>query len=442
MPHQSSSRASGAVALGVALALLAAPLPAAGQRLIVSYSVPSGLPFGTFSVITQSIDLGTGLAEWTEPDAIGNIVFTADGQYVFYRRLATPTGPYVLYARDVVTNREFPLSFDFEPRLAHPREPAIFGLVDVHSTGFGTSAGALARLDASGLRSGVGCPAATTVAFDLSADGGTLAALCESNEVVLLDTTSGGVIRTLAADPARTISSLRLNHDASRVIVTLRAGSAANEIAALDAVSGLTLATTTVEPANAGCAFVGIAPDKTKAVVGCTWFVPPISVGAVARVLDVDTLTLGPSLPSYSPGAAVFSPDNRSVFMTSYHRLGFGFMAQYDVATPVNVLSSDTVTPRAFGLAFVPLAPSLAMSASGSRVDLQWTLPGHSPAATRYVVEVGSATGLSNLGMLDLGPLPTLSVPAVPSGTYVVRVRAANATGVGAASNDVVVTVP
>lgn len=441
MSHRSSLRAVSATVFCCTVALLAAPLPAAGQRLIVSYSVPSG-SFGTSSVITQSIDLATGLAEWTEPDAVQNIVFTADGQYVFYRRLATPTGPLRLYARDVRTNQIFPLPYDFEPRLAHPREPAIFGLVDVHSTGFGTSAGTLARLDASGLRSGAGCPASTTVAFDLSADGGTMAALCESSEVVLLDTVSGSVIRTLAADSARPITSLRVNHDASRVIVTRRAGTTANEVAALDAVSGLTLATTTMEPANAGCAFAGISPDRTKAVVGCTWFVPPHSVGAAARVLDVDTQTLGPALASYSPGAAVFSPDNRSVFMTSYHRLGFGFMAQYDVATGASVLASDTVTPQAFGLAFAPLAPLLAASVSGSRVDLQWTLPGHSPAANRYVVEVGSATGLSNLGMLDLGPLPTLSVPAVPSGTYVVRVRAANATGVGAASNDVVVTVP
>ncbi len=106
------------------------------------------------------------------------------------------------------------------------------------------------------------------------------------------------------------------------------------------------------------------------------------------------------------------------------------------------MLSSDTVTPRAFGLAFTPLAPSLAASVSGSRVGLQWTLPAHSPAATRYVVEVGSATGLSNLGTLHLGPQPTLSVPVVPPGTYVVRVRAVNATGVGTASNEVVLTVP
>ena len=64
MPNPASAGSACAVALGVALALLAAPLPAAGQRLIVSFSVPSGPPVGTFSVITQSIDLGTGLAEF------------------------------------------------------------------------------------------------------------------------------------------------------------------------------------------------------------------------------------------------------------------------------------------------------------------------------------------------------------------------------------------
>ena len=62
--------------------------------------------------------------------------------------------------------------------------------------------------------------------------------------------------------------------------------------------------------------------------------------------------------------------------------------------------------------------------------------------ATSYVVEAGTAAGLTNIGALPTGNLDTSwSVPA-PPGTYVVRVRAANAYGLGPESNEVAVVVP
>ena len=92
------------------------------------------------------------------------------------------------------------------------------------------------------------------------------------------------------------------------------------------------------------------------------------------------------------------------------------------------------------GVPAPPLAPAgFASTVNGSTVTLNWTAP---PApVTGYVVEAGSATGLSNLAVLPLGPSATASFPGVPPGTYYVRIRAVNAQGRGVASDEIVIVV-
>jgi titin len=86
-----------------------------------------------------------------------------------------------------------------------------------------------------------------------------------------------------------------------------------------------------------------------------------------------------------------------------------------------------------------PLAPSgLVASGAGSIVDLVWAAPAGGAAPTTYVVEAGSAPGLSNLGIIALGDVLRFSA-VVPAGSYHVRVRAANAQGRGESSNEIVV---
>jgi len=90
-------------------------------------------------------------------------------------------------------------------------------------------------------------------------------------------------------------------------------------------------------------------------------------------------------------------------------------------------------------VACVPLAPTgLSQTVSGNTVTLSWP---PSAGATGYVIEAGSATGQANLATLPVGT-NRLDVGGVPSGNYHVRVRATNACGVGAASEEVVVNVP
>jgi WD40-like Beta Propeller Repeat len=90
-----------------------------------------------------------------------------------------------------------------------------------------------------------------------------------------------------------------------------------------------------------------------------------------------------------------------------------------------------------------PGAPiALAASVSGSTVTVTWARPLSGGAPATYIVEAGSSSGASNLAVIDTqSTAPVLVAPGVGAGTYFVRVRAANASGVGPPSNEVVVVV-
>lgn len=72
----------------------------------------------------------------------------------------------------------------------------------------------------------------------------------------------------------------------------------------------------------------------------------------------------------------------------------------------------------------------------GLFVDLGW---GSAVGASSYVLEVGSATGAANLAVVNLGNRMSFQVTA-PAATYFTRVRAVNACGSSAPSNEVAFT--
>src|SRR5262245_25964786 len=85
-----------------------------------------------------------------------------------------------------------------------------------------------------------------------------------------------------------------------------------------------------------------------------------------------------------------------------------------------------------------PSSPSgLAAVVAGNRVTLSWSGDG----VSSYVLEAGSGSGLTNLANVDVGIGTTLVVDSVPAATYYVRVRARNASGLSAPSNEIVVVV-
>jgi hypothetical protein len=76
----------------------------------------------------------------------------------------------------------------------------------------------------------------------------------------------------------------------------------------------------------------------------------------------------------------------------------------------------------------------------GSTVTLSWFAP--PGPVSGYILEAGSASGLSNLATAALGPATTVSFPGIPRGTYYVRMRAVNAQGSSIVSDEVTVVVP
>lgn len=92
-------------------------------------------------------------------------------------------------------------------------------------------------------------------------------------------------------------------------------------------------------------------------------------------------------------------------------------------------------------------SPPLNVTATvtGSTVVLVWTAPTLQDAPVLgYVIDVGSSANfvMPNLASLDTGNAATsLTAPLVPPGTYYVRVRARNAVGFSAPSNEIQVVV-
>lgn len=90
------------------------------------------------------------------------------------------------------------------------------------------------------------------------------------------------------------------------------------------------------------------------------------------------------------------------------------------------------------GSCATPAAPAgFSGSVNGVIVSLSW---GASAGASSYQLEVGSASGLADLFNGDVGATTTLVTPA-PPGTYFVRVRAKNACGISASSNEITIVV-
>lgn len=201
-----------------------------------------------------------------------------------------------------------------------------------------------------------------------------------------------------------------------------------------------------------------------------------VSVGATYDTGTPDTVTSFSNRASFlsllAPGSAITSSAPGGGFQTkigtsmaSPHVAGAWALLKQavpdaSVATILSALRSTglmvedwavpgTSYPRirvdlaleSLGAAGLPDAPTdLASTIQGSLVELAWQPPagGGTPAA--YVVEAGSTSGASDIGVFVLGAAPAFAVMA-PDGVYHVRVRARNVFGTGPASNEVMVVV-
>ena len=100
--------------------------------------------------------------------------------------------------------------------------------------------------------------------------------------------------------------------------------------------------------------------------------------------------------------------------------------------------AENVVVVRASSCASPPPAPyGFASGVSGQHVKFDWAVPDTDDGPTSLIVEAGSATGLANLGVIAIdGTLRSAAVTA-PPGAYFVRLRAHNACGTSAPSNEI-----
>jgi len=442
MSHHSRQARPSRLVMAV-VALCALPLPAAAQRVVISYSpVPFTPP------VIQSWNLDAGRLEWQRDGTpLRRPVFTADGQFLVAGSGGSGPSFQIVDARSGAT---LVVPIAFTPLVAHPRATAIFGLVPtVAGAGFD-----VARIDAGGLAVYGGCAPGTARDLDVSTDGQRLFVVCDSGALVVLHALSGPAIGQVSAGAAGAVRNVAANADGSRALVVRGADKSAGDIAVIDATTGAVVGTTVFPgapstPTSADCvsgALTAASPDRRQVTIECWWSNPlggTTSVTYATRLLDVDTLTWGADLGVlHATTGIALSPGNDRAFVMSEGPLVLGTVQVIALPSGTTTLTVAPIVPFGLAAAFAPLAPVLSATVSAARVDLQWTLPAHSSPASGYVLEIGTAPGRSDLGSVALGPAPALSVPGVPAGTYTVRLRGVNTVGPGAVSNEVTVVVP
>jgi len=153
-----------------------------------------------------------------------------------------------------------------------------------------------------------------------------------------------------------------------------------------------------------------------------------IEAGSAPGLADLTTVALGKALSFAATGPA-----------------GSYFVAVRGVSGAVVGPRSNEVNVvlPGGGCTPAPNPPSgLNFTVAGSTVTLNWVGSTGCPPTT-YIIEAGSAPGLSDRGRFDTKSTATsIAVPGVPSGTYFVRVIGQNAFGASGPSNEVQVVVP
>jgi uncharacterized repeat protein (TIGR03803 family) len=96
--------------------------------------------------------------------------------------------------------------------------------------------------------------------------------------------------------------------------------------------------------------------------------------------------------------------------------------------------AADVVAP--------PGPPSrLGATVSGQTIFLTWNASSTGGSPTAYTLQAGSSPGTSNLAASNVGVTTNVTATGVTTGTYYLRVVAANASGSSGPSNEIVVTV-
>ncbi len=193
--------------------------------------------------------------------------------------------------------------------------------------------------------------------------------------------------------------------------------------------------------AHTGAPATGVPINLSATAIGSsvtlTWIPPTSGDSVLSYIIEAGSTPGTANLANFSTGNTATS------FFASGVGNGTYFVRVRAVgASGIGAPSNEAVlVVTGTGCAVVPGAPSglgIALNSSGT-VVLTWSGAAGNP--TSYVVEAGSAPGLSNLANSDLGLTTTLTTTGVGVGAYYVRIRARTACGSGPASNEIILVV-
>ena len=409
------------------------------QRVAIAY-----FRFPVFGA-TDVYNLGTGVLEFREFQAASALpVFTADGRFLVLRFDRSSGLLPLLQIRDLLTGQRASFELAFEPLRAHPRRLAIYGLVP----------GGIARLDASGLRPYASCDG-SPLQIDLTVDGSRLFVFCESGTIETIDEATGALVGVVVAGSSPLVfRGFSVNGDGSQVLV-LRA----SELVLFDAATGTEILATPIPgppppPPFSGpgsSRIVSAAPVRDAAVVSTVWTYDdglpgsPMIYSFRTQILDFITFTPGRQLAvPYDPVMMAISPDATRAFVGSRAPdPRFALLQDIDLNTGQPTLATSLGSLGWLGAAFPPLPPTLRPAVvNAQQVTISWHLAAHSPAAEVFAIQVGTRSGATDLGTVNITGAGSVAVADVPPGRYFVRVKAVNVTGTSSASNEIVIDVP
>jgi glucose/arabinose dehydrogenase len=177
----------------------------------------------------------------------------------------------------------------------------------------------------------------------------------------------------------------------------------------------------------------GLVSEVTGSTVKLTW--QPVQTGQTPHAYRLEV--------GSSPGASDLfvgdMPSDPTEIVTGGVPNGHYF-ARVRAVGSTGAGPASAETELTVGCTAPPATPPVVSHVVvGNVVAVAWNVV---PDATSYVLEAGSASGLSDLAVVPLPERPAGIVTPAPTGTYFVRVRTQNACGTSGVSNQVVVVVP
>jgi len=175
----------------------------------------------------------------------------------------------------------------------------------------------------------------------------------------------------------------------------------------------------------------GVSATATGSRVTLSWLAPPTGASVSQYLVSVGT----------APGASnIVSQVSVGRQTSASGDLPPGrYFARVQGANSYGIGAPSADVSFIVGGPDQPGAPSaLSVAWQGTIATFRWN-PGSGAAA--YVLEAGSASGTSNIGVINVGAGTQFSID-VPPGAYYVRVRSANALGMSGPSNELLVRGP